>query len=186
MAMGSVLLIVAYSKVVQGTDLGLFSRPDPNNAPVMARWLVSANSWGVLRNIASFSDGPVGAGTGKPYFYLSALDPTPVDLQRDSRCSLTISESPLGTCGDKDVENPTCARLTLSVKIVQISEDDKEAAFATRALFSKHPEMEGWPKGHDWRIYKLDIKDLFLIDNYGGAKPLPVKDYYGITGFTSL
>ncbi|CAM6090095.1 unnamed protein product [Calypogeia fissa] len=199
-AVGSMMLLVmgCFNAAVQGTDLWLFSRPDPDNAPAMARWLVSSNSWGVLStisvhlggtpwgNIASFSDGPVGAGTGRPYFYLSGLDPTPVDLEHDSRCSLTMSEFPLGTCGDKDAENPTCARLTLSGKIVEITKDDVEAAFATQALFSKHPEMEGWPKGHDWRIFKLDIEDLFLVDYYGGARPLPVKDYYNITGFTSF
>lgn len=69
---------------------------------------------GVCRNVASFSDGPVGNASGTPYFYLSTLDPTPNDLERDARSSFTLSESPIGTCGAVDVENPTCARLTLS------------------------------------------------------------------------
>jgi hypothetical protein len=68
------------------------------------------------RNIASFSDGPVGSSRGTPYFYLSKMDPTPKDIELDPRCSLSLSEAPLGTCGGLDAENPTCARLTLSGK----------------------------------------------------------------------
>ncbi len=66
------------------------------------------------RNIASFSDGEPGNSTGTPFFYLSKLDPTPNDLERDPRCSFSLSEAPIGTCGSTDVENPTCARLTLT------------------------------------------------------------------------
>jgi len=39
-------------------------------------------------------------------------------------------------------------------------------------------ERADWPKGHKWIFYKLDIEDIFLIDNYGGAKPLTVSEYY--------
>ena len=44
------------------------------------------------------------------------MDPTPKDIELDPRCSLSLSEAPLGTCGGLDAENPTCARLTLSGK----------------------------------------------------------------------
>lgn len=40
----------------------------------------------------------------------------------------------------------------------------------------------GWPKGHDFRFYKLVLSDIFLIDWYGGAKPLPVEEYYNGDG----
>jgi hypothetical protein len=73
------------------------------------------------RNIASFSDGEPGNSTGTPFFYLSKLDPTPNDLERDPRCSFSLSEAPIGTCGSTDVENPTCARLTLTGKVSSCS-----------------------------------------------------------------
>lgn len=73
------------------------------------------------RNVASYSDGPVGSSGGTPFFYLSHLDPTPRDIDRDPRCSFTLSEAPLGSCGSIDTENPTCARLTLTGKVLSIS-----------------------------------------------------------------
>jgi len=164
-------------------------RPSPSDSAAMARWVVSQNDWGVLStisvhlqgspwgNVASYSDGPVGSSGGTPFFYLSHLDPTPRDIDRDPRCSFTLSEAPLGSCGTVDTENPTCARLTLTGKLAVIT-DKEELDFAAYALFSKHPEMPDWPKGHQWVFYKLEIQDIFLIDNYGGAKILTVSEYY--------
>ncbi|CAN0857519.1 Protein CREG1, partial [Linum grandiflorum] len=99
------------------------------------------------RNVASFSDGEPGKGTGVPYFYLTILDPTPTNAMKDPRSSFTISEYPLGTCGKVDPENPTCAKITLT------------------------------GKDHDFQIYKLVIEDIFLIDRFGGPEPLTVEEY---------
>lgn len=166
-------------------------RPDPAFASAMARWLVTSNSWGVVStvsihlngipfgNVASYSDGPDGNSTGVPYFYLSALDPTPRDVAVIPYASLTVSEAPLGTCGSTDVENPTCAKITLSGQMYLVVEDTEESDFAALALFSKHPEMEDWPKDHNFKFYGLKIQDIFLIDWYGGAKTLSVDEYLG-------
>lgn len=174
---------VAYGYVPQ-------SKPDPSDARATARWLVSQNLWGVLStisvdlggapfgNVVSFSDGPAGQGSGIPYFYLTRLDPTPRDVLKDSRCSFTISEAPLGTCGDTDPENPTCSKITLSGKMKQIIENDPEADFAAKALFSKHTEMTDWPKDHNFQYFKLIVEDIFLIDWFGGPKPLSVAEYF--------
>jgi hypothetical protein len=56
--------------------------------------------------------------------------------------------------------------------------DQQELDFAALALFSKHPEMPDWPKWHKWIFYKLDIVNIYLLDNYGGAKPVTVSEYY--------
>ncbi|KAI5077452.1 hypothetical protein GOP47_0007276 [Adiantum capillus-veneris] len=173
-------------------------RPDPGHAGSMARWLVASNSWGVVStvsvhlngipfgNVVSYSDGPDGNSTGVPYFYMSTLDPTPKDLAIIPYASLTVSESPLGTCGDKDVENPTCAKITLSGQISELNADTDESEFAAFALFSKHPEMKGWPKDHNFKFYALKIQDIFLIDWYGGAKALSVDEYLNTTEHSSL
>jgi len=34
-----------------------------------------------------------------------------------------------------------------------------------------------WPKDHDFRFFKLEIIDIFLINWYGGAKPITVDEY---------
>ncbi|CAN1153331.1 Protein CREG2 [Linum perenne] len=162
---------------VQGRRSLAVKKPDPNNAAATSRWLVSQNSWGVLKNVVSFSDGEPGKGAGVPYFYLTTLDPTARNAMKDARSSFTISEYPLGTCGKADPENPTCAKITLTGKLISVEEKSKEAEFARNALFTKHPEMKGWPKGHDFQVYKLVIEDIFLIDWFGGPKPLTVEEY---------
>lgn len=182
------VLFAFHSGVAYGYELQ--SKPDPSDARATARWLVSQNLWGVLStisvdlggapfgNVVSFSDGPPGEGCGIPYFYLSMLDPTPRDVLKDSRCSFTISEAPLGTCGDTDPENPTCSKLTLTGKMKQIDRNDAEADFAAKALYSKHSEMPGWPKDHNFQYFKLNIEGIFLIDWFGGPKPLSVAEYF--------
>ncbi|KAG1327029.1 protein CREG1 [Cocos nucifera] len=164
-------------------------KPDPDDAAATARWLVSRNSWGVLStissdlegapfgNVVSFSDGPPGDGHGIPYFYLTTLDPTARDALKDERSSFTLSEFPLGTCGETDPENPTCAKLTLTGKLKLVDSQSTEAEFAQLALFSKHAEMKDWPEDHHFQIFKLDIEDIFLIDWFGGRKPLSPAQY---------
>lgn len=163
-------------------------RPSHEEYAAMARWLVSQNTWGVLStiskhlngspfgNVLSFSDGPSDRASGQPYFYLTALDPSLTDTEEDSRCSLTIAEAALGTCGNRDPESPACAKLTLSGQMKQVEEEELD--FAREALFSKHDEMQYWPKGHHFQFYKLQIEDVFLIDWFGGAQPISLDEYF--------
>ncbi|MBA0675506.1 hypothetical protein Goari_017047, partial [Gossypium aridum] len=153
------------------------SKPDRDDTAAYARWLVSQNSWGILTNVVSFSDGVPGKGTGVPYFYLTTLDPTARNALKDHRSSLAISEYPLGTCSNADPESPVCAKITLTGRLVLLEANSKEAEFARTALFTKHPEMKGWPKGHDFQVFKLEIEDIFMINWFGGPKPLTVDQY---------
>ncbi|KAK9271993.1 hypothetical protein L1049_002362 [Liquidambar formosana] len=182
------LLFVGFQVSVQRRLLSI-SKPDPDDAAATARWLVSQNSWGVLNtissdlggspfgNVVSFSDGIPGKGLGIPYFYLTTLDPTARNALKDPRSSLTISEYPIGTCGKNDPENPTCAKITLTGKLNLVEGNSDEAEFAQSALFTKHPEMKDWPKGHNFQFFKLEIEDIFLIDWFGGPKPLTLDQY---------
>lgn len=184
----SCCLVLVSVCVVQGRLLSI-SKPDPKDAAATARWLVAQNSWGVLNtlasdlggapfgNVVSFSDGVPGKGLGIPYFYLTTLDPTARNGLKDPRASLTVSEYPIGTCGKIDPENPTCSKLTLTGKLKLVDGNSMEAEFAKSALFSKHPEMKNWPKNHDFQIFTLKIDNLFLIDWFGGPKPLTLEEY---------
>lgn len=88
-----------------------------------------------------------------------------------------------------------------------IDPQSSEADLAKEALFTKHPEMEGkskyffvsftnvrltgdyfmttfmygcligWPKNHHFQIFKLEIKNIFLIDWFGGPKPISPTEY---------
>lgn len=175
---------------IHGRPLSLsMSRPKPDAAARFARWLVSQSSWGVLNtissdmggapfgNVVSFSDGLPDKGHGIPYFYLTTLDPTARNALKDERSSFTISEYAIGTCGKTDPENPSCAKITLVGKLKVLNGDPKETSFAQTALFTKHPEMKGWPKSHDFQIFKLEIEEIFMINWFGGPKPLTVDQY---------
>ncbi|KAL9228377.1 hypothetical protein vseg_003966 [Gypsophila vaccaria] len=185
-----VCVILIMQETVEGRMLMTSdAKPEPQDAAAYARWLVSHSSWGVLNtiaadrggapfgNVASFSDGMPNEGRGIPYFYLTKLDPTVEYALHDQRCSFTISEHPIGTCGVIDPENPTCAKITLTGKLGLIDQRSKEAEFARTALFAKHREMKDWPKGHNFQIFKLQIVDIFLINWFGGPKPLTVDQY---------
>lgn len=182
--------LVFFQESVHGRPLLLsMSRPKPDDAALFARWLVSQSSWGVLNtiasdmggapfgNVVSFSDGLPDKGRGIPYFYLTTLDPTASNALKDPRSSFTISEYAIGTCGKTDPENPSCAKITLVGKLKLLNGDPKETSFAQTALFTKHPEMKGWPKGHNFQIFKLDIEEIFMINWFGGPKPLTVDQY---------
>jgi len=164
-------------------------KPPPSEATATARWLAAQNTWGVLStissdlngapfgNVVSYSDGLPGEGHGIPYFYLTTLDPTARDALEDERTSFTLSEFPLGTCGKIDPENPTCSKLTLTGKLKLVDLQSSEADLAKSALFTKHPEMKDWPKNHDFKIFKLEIENIFLIDWFGGPKPISPSQY---------
>ncbi|PSR87613.1 hypothetical protein CEY00_Acc30660 [Actinidia chinensis var. chinensis] len=182
------LCAVVSRSPVEGRLLSL-SKPQPDAAAAFARWLVSQSSWGVLStisgdlggapfgNVVSFSDGLPDEGRGIPYFFLTTLDPTASNALKDQRSSFTISEYPVGTCGKTDPENPTCAKITLTGKLKVVEGKSKEAEFAETALFTKHPEMKGWPKSHNFQFFKLEIEDIFMINWFGGPKPLTVDQY---------
>ncbi|XP_047314699.1 protein CREG1 [Impatiens glandulifera] len=178
----------SFDRGVQGRLLSIY-KPQPTDSVHFARWLVSQSSWGVLNtissdlggspfgNVVSFSDGLPNKGHGIPYFYLTTLDPTASNALKDDRASFTISEFPIGTCGTADPENPTCAKITLTGKLKVVDGNNDEAEFAKTALFTKHQEMKDWPKGHNFQIFKLEIEDIFMINWYGGPKPVTVDQY---------
>ncbi|KAI3459517.1 hypothetical protein Pfo_016180 [Paulownia fortunei] len=160
-------------------------RPDPDDAPVFARWLVNQGSWGVLNtlgldgvpfgNVMSFSD----AGTGTPYFYLTTtLDPTGFYALKNPLSSFTLSEYVLGSCDETtDPQSPVCAKITLSGRLRMLRQNSKEAAFAQAALFADHPQLAGWPKQRGFRVFKLVIGHIFLVNMYAPPRNLTVFEY---------
>ncbi|KAK2363624.1 putative nuclease HARBI1 [Trifolium repens] len=70
-----------------------------------------------------------------------------------------------------------CSKISLTGKLKLVDEKSKEGEFARNALFSKHSEMKDWPSDHDFQVFKLEIENIFLIDWFGGPKPLTVEEY---------
>ncbi|CAI5723519.1 unnamed protein product [Peronospora destructor] len=159
-----------------------------------ARQLVHSNVWATLSTISvqfkgvpygstvSYSDG-IGYSkensTGEIFFYITPMDATGADLSVNSTASVAITMAQKGEYVCKmDVEDPTCWKLTLTGKVVPVSMQQRHDA--EKVLFSKHPQMEYWPEKHGFRPYVLDIENIILLDFYGGAKHVLVKEYFHI------
>ncbi|MCL7043071.1 hypothetical protein MKW94_014217 [Papaver nudicaule] len=186
--------VVCLCSCIQFAEAGGPKKPNHKDGVATARWLVSQTTWGVLStisvelggapfgNVASFSDGLAGEGHGIPYFYMTTLDPTPRNALKDARCSFSVNEFPLGSCGGKDPQNPTCAKLTLTGKLKLVDSNTTEATWAKDVLFVKHPEMKAclliinWTF-HGFQIFKLEIEDIFLINWFGGSQTITVAQY---------
>jgi hypothetical protein len=149
-----------------------------------ARWLAHSNIWGTLSTSSvhlngqawgqpkSFADGTSTNSTGQLYFYDSDMDISVQDAAAYSLVAFSLSAAQLvGRCNVNitDPEDPRCARVVFSGKFTSV-EDGEESAFAQAALFDRHPQMESWPADHNWKIHKIDLAEIWLIDIYGGGK----------------
>jgi hypothetical protein len=63
--------------------------------------------------------------------------------------------------------DPRCARVSLSGKFAIVTDED-ELEFARNALYERHPTMTSWPDDHSWKIHKLVMDEIWLIDIFGG------------------
>ncbi|XP_074550261.1 protein CREG2 [Halichoeres trimaculatus] len=162
-----------------------------------ARYIAHTSDWGHLAtistqdkikglpfgNIFSVSDGPLDNSTGVMYFYVTPMDNTVTDLKSNPYASLTFSEAEGELCRQMmyDPEDPRCARLTLTGKMVEVAPE--ELAFAKEAMFSRHPAMAKWPVGHKWFFMKLELIQVWLQDWIGGVSLIPLEDYFKATPF---
>ncbi|CAM9430118.1 unnamed protein product, partial [Phaeothamnion confervicola] len=164
------------------------SRPLPLDKAGTARWLIRKNTWGFLAttsvhldgapfgNVASFVDGTsTEKSTGVPYFYVSDMDTSQQDLLANPVCSFTVAEAEKSCLTDP--QDPTCAKVTMTGVMADVT-DPAELSAARDALFAAHQEMKVWPVGHGWRVRRLDIRHVWLVDFYGGAADIPVAEYF--------
>ncbi|XP_059053480.1 protein CREG1 [Achroia grisella] len=174
--------------------------PDHNKVIPMARYVMHNTDWASIAtisilpaiqgfpfsNIKSIVDGSLANSTGVPYFYMSPLDFTSQDLSRNNRASVLVSLEQTDYCIKEkiDAEDPRCTRLMLTGKMKKVREGTPEYTFAKAALFERHPAMADFPTDHNWFVAKLKIAQIAMIDWFGGAKYIPVKDYlaYNYTG----
>ena len=192
--------------LVLGTT-ALAAPPAPTEYAATARWMVSDMTWGYMSTIStrtnastpgdafgnpySFAD----ASNGVPYFYVSDLDASIVDMfsgpGAKPRASLALSEATLRMVNGSaqiaaceigtplgDPENPPCARLVLSGTMVKLAADSAEGKTAHDALFARHPSFKHYPKDHAFYCTKLEVDGVWLIDAYGGAAIVSPSDYF--------
>lgn len=173
------------------------SPPPHEQAARMARYIVHNSDWCSVSHISlqtnttgypmardySFSDGWEGFSTGIPYFYITFMDREIQDLDKDGRCSVTISLAQSDYCKQKDFdpEDPRCAQVILTGRFLFVNEKSPEWEQAKRALFYKHPQMVNWPESHHWKIAKLKIGHILVADYFGGSVFPSVEDYFKAT-----
>ncbi|KAM4048328.1 protein CREG1 [Anomaloglossus baeobatrachus] len=171
---------------------GAASIPPHNETARVARFVAHRCDWGALAtisshdpvkgapfaNVFSVSDGPRGQSSGVLYFYLTTMEISVQDLQLNPNASLTMSLAQTPYCRQEhyDPQSPLCAHIILSgsVQEVPTAETDK----AKLALFSRHPEMETWPRDHNWFFAKLNITNIWVLDYFGGIKTVSPEEYY--------
>jgi hypothetical protein len=160
-----------------------------------ARWLAHANEYGTLSTTSvhlkgqawgqtkSFADGSSNNSTGVLYFYDSDMDTSMKDIAKNPHVAFSLSAAQLlGHCdvNTLDPENPRCARVVFSGKFVPVDDPD-EKDFAHNALFDRHPEMASWPTDHDWKVHKIDLEEIWLIDIFGGGECAKRLLWYGFS-----
>merc|ERR1711860_220881 len=179
------------------------NRHDPGPPPYdqaarMARYVTHHSEWASMAtisvrepivgfpfaNVFSVSDGTnVVDSTGIPYMYLTPMEMFVHDLKVDNRATLTMSLAQGIYCDRKqyDPEDPRCAHICLTGTVEKVEKNSTEEAFAKKALFSRHPEMPGWPSDHGWYFAKLNITNILVLDFFGGAKHVTVDEYFNAT-----
>ncbi|XP_068185700.1 protein CREG2 [Antennarius striatus] len=174
------------------------SSPPPHRGTARtARYIAHYSDWGFLAtvstlpkikglpfgNIFPVSDGPLDNSTGIIYFYLTPMDNSVSDIQSNPFASIAFSEAEGEFCRQMmyDPEDPRCARLTLTGKMVQVAPE--ELTFAKEAMFSRHPVMAKWPVGHKWFFMKLELIQVWLQDWVRGISLIPLEDYFKATPF---
>lgn len=165
----------------------LADRPDIQDKPGVARWMINQATWGVIATKSLHLNGsafgnPISVAeiNGQPYFYVSLMDASMQDIQVTPEATLSLSEASLDCASLKlDPEDPRCTRLSLTGKMQNVTEL-AEYTKAKEALFAIHQPMKSWPADHNWVIYKLDIEKIWLIDFFGGAADITTKDYFAV------
>ncbi|XP_014738306.1 PREDICTED: protein CREG1 isoform X3 [Sturnus vulgaris] len=195
-AMAPLLLMCAVSGLLLAAVATIPTIPPPEEAARMARYVLHSCDWGALAtlsaqeglrgrpfaNVFSLSDGPPGpcGGSGVPYLYLTDMEISVQDLEVNSNASLTVSLAQTPYCRKHkyDPQNPLCAHIIFAGSIVKVN--DSEAGIAKKALFSRHPEMESWPKDHNWFFAKFNITNIWVLDYFGGLKIVTPEEYYSV------
>jgi len=169
--------------------------PPPHQQKALtARYVVHVSNWGSLAtisaqsgiegvpyaNVFSISDGILGNFShGVVYFYMTPMDVSAQDIARNPAATLVVTEAQSDLCrrAGLDPESPVCARVMLTGLIEKVTEST-EISRARHCLFSRHPAMASWPKKHRWFFAKLNIKQIQLLDFYGGISNVPLQEYY--------
>ncbi|XP_019871608.1 protein CREG1 [Aethina tumida] len=168
--------------------------PPPSQAALMARYVVHNTGWISLATIStqskivgypfvslkSFSDGPDNNSTGVPYLYMTDMDVSGKDVIANNKVTIMASLAEESYCKTKnfDPQDPRCAKVMMSGRLVKIPQSSEEYMFGKQALFDKHPSMKDWPTNHNFYVAKIDLEQIEVLDFFGGIKHVTIDDYF--------
>ncbi|KAH8323041.1 hypothetical protein KR074_001515 [Drosophila pseudoananassae] len=134
-------------------------------------------------NIISTDDSDSnGQSTGRIRFLLTDLDFTGPDWEHNNKVTLMFSDDQTLNCKNAGMDpmEPTCARTMLSGQVNKISPSDSSYQPALDAFVKRHPAANNWLKAHNFYLCELDIRNIFVLDFYGGPHQVSASDYYAV------
>ncbi|CAG9863268.1 unnamed protein product [Phyllotreta striolata] len=168
--------------------------PEPFQAALMARYIIHNTGWVSIATIStqeaikgypfvslkSLSDGTSQNSTGVPYLYMTEMDVSGKDIQSNNNVSIMATLAETDYCESKnfDPQDPRCAKVLISGKLIKIEKSTPEYNFGMQALFDKHPSMKDWPKDHKFYLAKVELEQIEVLDFFGGLKHVTNKDYF--------
>ncbi|KAH8291798.1 hypothetical protein KR054_000735 [Drosophila jambulina] len=172
-------------------------RQEALNHAKIARELVHRASWAALGsistnkavesypmvNIVSIDDSDAnGNSTGLVHFLLTDLDFTGPDWQKDNKVTFMFSDEQTLRCkaAGKDPMEPTCARAMLSGQVIKLDPNGTNYKPALDAFTKRHPAAVHWLAAHTFYLCALDIKNIYVLDFYGGPHQVSASDYYAV------
>ncbi|XP_037951097.1 protein CREG1-like [Teleopsis dalmanni] len=132
-------------------------------------------------NVISTDDNDInGKSTGRIHFLLTDLDFTGKDWKHDNKVSFLYTENQTGKCKARGVDpmEPTCARTLITGKVVEMDKNSNEYVNALTAFKQRHPSATKWMKTHTFYICELNIRNIYVLNFYGGPHNVPVEAYY--------
>ncbi|KAM8702933.1 hypothetical protein ACLKA7_005301 [Drosophila subpalustris] len=191
---------LAYSAYRDAQIIAEFKHELEMNHAKIARELVHSANWASVGtisandvvkdypmvNIISIDDNNASnVSTGIIRFLLTDLDFTGIDWQVNNKVSFMFSDEQTLHCKNakKDPMEPTCARVMISGQVKKVCRIPKSSPSYNSALnvfIARHPAAVNWMKEHAFYLCELDIKNIFVLDFYGGPHQVKASDYYAI------
>jgi putative heme iron utilization protein len=157
---------------------GVFMQPSSSRAQ-KARSLLGARRLGILTTVSGRLPGyPFASvtpfsldGQGRPVFLMSGLAVHTKNVAADPRASLLVFEpgmeqDPLGS-----------ARMNLLGGMRAVADD--ELAGVRAAYLKDHPESAQWMGFGDFRLYRLEVTEVYYIGGFGEMGWISKDDFEG-------
>lgn len=175
-------IMVDFSRA-DGVPLNDFGREESG---ALSRELVSSAYFGTLSTIQTQAAGnpsvanyPYGSvadvadeepSTGRPLMLLSALERNMINAEATPQVSLHVFTTPATAA---ELKRPalfdvmTKPRTTLLGELELVPDDELAAARA--AYLRKHPESAAWIGFADFGLYRLVVKDVYVVGGFGNT-----------------